>query len=82
VYWDLVARAVEEQDARYVAFAIRSDAPDSEIGRHTLSLVQGLVEHPIGKRLQFVDPLAPEITRLALRPAGWEDGPPPRDTAA
>ena len=66
VYWDLVDRAIEEQPARYVAFAVRSDAPDSAIGRRTLAMVRGLLDHPLGKRLHFVDPLGPEIRRLAV----------------
>lgn len=70
VYWDLVARAVDEQAVSYAAFAIRSDAPESALGRHTLALVQGLVGHPISKRLRFVDPLDPEIRRLAEVPVG------------
>jgi hypothetical protein len=65
VYWDLVSRAVEEQPAKYLAFAIRTDAPDSEISLRVRALLEGLPEHPIAERLRFVDPLGPEIRRLA-----------------
>ena len=66
VFWDLVARAADEGPARYAAFAIRSDAPDSKTHLHARALLEHLPNHPIARRLRFVDPLAPEIRALAV----------------
>ena len=65
VFWDLVARAAEDSPARYVAFAIRTDAPNSEAFRRVRALLEYLPRHPIVKKLRFVDPLAPEVRALA-----------------
>ena len=64
-YWDLVARAVEEGPARYVAFAIRTDAPDSRTHLQARALLEYLPRHSIARRLRFIDPLSPEILALA-----------------
>ncbi len=64
IYWDLVERAVDEQPARYFAFATRTDDPASESHRRVWELLDFLPDHPIAERLQFVDPLAPEIQAL------------------
>ena len=64
-YWDLVARAADEGPARYVAFAIRTDAPDSRAHLQARALLEYLPRHPIARRLRFVDPLSPEILALA-----------------
>jgi hypothetical protein len=64
-YWDLVARAADEGPARYVAFAVRTDGPHSEPHRRVRSLLEYLPQHPISKRLCFVDPLASTIRSLA-----------------
>lgn len=80
VYWNLAARAAEEQPARYLAFAIRSDAPETESARGARALMEGLFAHPMGRRIRFVDPLAPEIADLAIDPAYWR-GPAPRAVA-
>jgi hypothetical protein len=65
LYWDLVARAADEQPARYFAFAMRTDAPGSLSYGRVRDLLEYLPHHPICKRLQFVDPLGPEIQALA-----------------
>lgn len=75
-YWDLVTRAVEAQAAMYLAFAIRTDAPESATGLRARAVVEALADHPIGKRLRFVDPLGPEIRRLATASGGWSGSPP------
>jgi hypothetical protein len=64
-YWDLVARAADEGPARYIAFAIRTDVPSSDIYRRAQALLEYLPKHPIAERLRFVDPLSPEIWALA-----------------
>jgi hypothetical protein len=66
IYWDLVARAVDEQPARYFAFAVRTDAPGSAARERARELLEYLPSHPIAKRLQFVDPLGPEIRALVV----------------
>ncbi len=65
VYWDLVTRAADEQSARYFAFAMRTDAPRSRSYQRVRALLEHLPHHPICERLQFVDPLGPEIQALA-----------------
>jgi hypothetical protein len=75
-YWDLVARAADEGPARYAAFAIRSDAPDSEIYLRVRALFDHLPKHPISRRLRFVDPLSPEIRALVAPYTGSELPPP------
>jgi hypothetical protein len=65
VYWDLVARAADEQPVRYFAFATRTDDPVSRSYQLVWELLEYLPNHPIAERLQFVDPLASEIQALA-----------------
>ena len=64
-FWDLVARAADHGPARYVAFAIRTDAPCSQRHLNVRALLDHLPTHPISRRLRFVDPLSPEIRALA-----------------
>ena len=71
-FWDLVARAVDEGPARYVALAIRTDRPDSAPYLGVRALLEQLPSHPIARRLRFVDPLSPEIRSLAEIPAPAE----------
>ncbi len=65
IYWDLVERAADEQPACYFAFATRTDDPSADSHRRVWELLDALPDHPIAERLQFVDPLAPEIRALA-----------------
>jgi len=65
VYWDLIERAADEQAARYIAFAIRTDLPGSSLAEEVGALLKYLPNHPISERLRFVDPLGPEILALA-----------------
>jgi hypothetical protein len=72
-YWDFVARAADEGPARYAAFAIRTDSPDSDSYRRVSRLLEYLPQHPIAQRLCFVDPLSPEIRDLAnVQTKGWK----------
>jgi hypothetical protein len=66
VYWDFVERAADTQPARYVAFAVRTDASGAESARRVRDLLNYLPEHPIARRLRFVDPLSPDIRELAV----------------
>jgi len=69
IYWDLVAQAADDQPACYFAFAIRTDAPGSVTQERVRRLLEHLPNHPVAERLQFVDPLGPEIRALAT-PSG------------
>jgi hypothetical protein len=69
IYWDLVAQAADDQPACYFAFAIRTDAPGSVTQERVRRLLEHLPNHPVAERLQFVDPLGPEIQALAT-PSG------------
>jgi len=64
-YWDLVARAADEGPAPYIAFAVRTDAPDWRSHHYARALLEYLPRHAIAKRVRFVDPLSPEIAALA-----------------
>jgi len=65
IYWDLVGQAADDQPACYFAFAIRTDAPGSVMHERIRRLLEYLPNHPVAERLQFVDPLGPEIRALA-----------------
>jgi len=65
IYWDLVARAADEQQFRYIAFAIRTDHPASSSYQNVWDILEYLPSHPIAERLQFIDPLSSGITALA-----------------
>jgi aromatic ring-cleaving dioxygenase len=65
MYWDLVAKAVDDQPVCYFAFAFRTEAPDSAGYDRTRQLLEYLPKHPIAERLRFVDPLGPEMRALA-----------------
>ena len=64
-YWDLVARAAEDGPVRYFAFAVRTDGPDSPSHQRAQALLEYLPNHPISRRLHFLDPLSPQIRALA-----------------
>ena len=59
-------RAADEGPARYIAFAVRTDATASQTHRHARAVLDHLPRHPIARRLRFVDPLSPEIRAMAL----------------
>ena len=65
IYWDLVGQAADNQPACYFALAIRTDTPGSVTQERYRQLLEYLPNHPVAKRLQFVDPLGPEIRALA-----------------
>ncbi|HEX9418833.1 MAG TPA: hypothetical protein VGA81_07260 [Methylomirabilota bacterium] len=44
---------------------MRTDAPTSRAHQRVKSLLEYLPQHPIARRLRFVDPLSPEIRALA-----------------
>lgn len=65
-FWDLVARAADQGPARYVALAIRTDSPGSPEHLRARTVLDHLPNHPVSRRLRFVDPLSPEIRALAV----------------
>jgi hypothetical protein len=64
-YWDLVQRAMEESPLPYLALAIRADRPERPSHQTVRTVLTALTEHPLSKRVAFVDPLV-----LADLPAG------------
>jgi hypothetical protein len=64
-FWDLAWRAADELRAPYLAFALRSEAPNTDMYRRVSELFDYLPRHSIGKRIRIVDPLSPEIESLA-----------------
>ena len=65
-FWDLARRAADE--LRYLAFALRTEAPNTDMHRRVSELFDYLPRHPIAKRLRIVDPLSPEVESLAGPP--------------
>ena len=61
-FWDLVAAEADTMAKPYVSLAMRSEQTTSTRGSRVAELLRALVEHPLAKRLRFVDPLE------ALRP--------------
>ena len=64
-YWDLVARAADECPVPFVALTARSDPPSRPSNQTVRAMLAALPDHPLAKRLAFVDPL----TFASLRPA-------------
>ena len=64
-FWDLALRATDELPAPYLAFALRTEAPDSAVHRRVSELFEHLPRHPIAKRIRIVDPLSCEVESLA-----------------
>jgi len=73
-FWDLAQRAADELPAPYLAFALRTDAPNTDSYRRVSELFEHLPRHPIAKRIRIVDPLSWEIESLAgPRPFEWSE---------
>jgi hypothetical protein len=71
-FWDFAQRAADELPAPYLAFALRTDAPDTDSYRRVSELFEHLPRHPIAKRMRIVDPLSWEVESLAgPRPFEW-----------
>jgi hypothetical protein len=76
-FWDLAERTADELPAPYLAFALRTDAPNSDMHRRVSELFEHLPRHPIAKRIRIVDPLSSEIESLAgPRPFEWPEASP------
>jgi hypothetical protein len=73
-FWDLAQRAADEVPAPYLAFALRTDAPNTDSYRRVSELFEYLPRHPIAKRIRIVDPLSCEVESLAgPRPFEWPE---------
>ena len=74
-FWDFAQRAVDEDlPAPYLAFALRSDAPNTDSHQRVCELFEYLPRHPIAKRIRIVDPLSWEVESLAgPRPFEWSE---------
>jgi hypothetical protein len=74
-FWDFAQRAVDEDlPAPYLAFALRTDAPNTDSHQRVRELFEYLPRHPIAKRIRIVDPLSSEIESLAgSRPFEWPE---------
>jgi len=64
-FWDLALRTADHLPAPYLAFALRTEAPDSDMHRRVSELFEFLPRHPIAKRIRIVSPLSSEIESLA-----------------
>jgi hypothetical protein len=73
-FWDFAHRAIDDLPAPYLAFALRTDAPNTDSHRRVRELFEYLPRHPIAKRIRIVDPLSSEIESLAgPRPFEWSE---------
>jgi len=64
-FWDLAQRAADELRAPYLAFALRTEARNTDMHRRVSELFEYLPRHPIARRLRIVGPLSPELESLA-----------------
>ena len=65
-YWDLVAAELDAMPKPYLALAVRTDHPESVLGRRARLLLEHLPHHPVASRLRFVDPVN-EVPALCRR---------------
>jgi hypothetical protein len=56
-YWDLVTEQIRSMPRPYISVAVRTDAPGSAPVINARKRFDALLQHPLSKRLQFVDPL-------------------------
>lgn len=61
----MAALAAERKEAGYLSFAIRTDGTNSVTHQRVRELLLFLPQHPIAKRLLFVDPAGEAIRALA-----------------
>lgn len=66
VYWDIAMKAASRNHCNYLAFAVRTDGKQSATHLRALQLLDYLPNHPLARRLLFVDPCGAEIRRLAI----------------
>jgi hypothetical protein len=57
-YWDLVERCVASMPRPYFAFSVRTDPSNSPSSGRVRALLEALPDHPLARRLDFVDPRA------------------------
>ena len=56
-FWDLVERQLGTMTRPHLSLGIRTDAPFSLEAQRSDAVLDALPEHPLAKRLQFVDPI-------------------------
>jgi hypothetical protein len=56
-YWDLVQRELDSMRRPYLSLAIRTDIEGDQVPARIRRLFEALPNHPIAKRLSFVDPI-------------------------
>jgi hypothetical protein len=56
-YWDVVESYIDSTERRYLALVVRTDAADSRFLANVRVQLTGLLDHALGRRLVFVDPL-------------------------
>jgi len=64
-FWEVAQRAADELRVPYLAFALRTEARNTDVHRRVSELFEYLPRHPIAKRLRIVDRLSPEVESLA-----------------
>lgn len=65
VYWDLVAAAMRDLPVRTFVIAARTHTTDHEMYERFRVLFEYLPQHPISRRLHFIDPLQPQFRDAA-----------------
>ncbi len=56
-YWDLVAKAIDSSPVEYFAFVMRSMPANKGSNAGVRQVLGYLPQHPLSKKLAFVDPL-------------------------
>lgn len=64
-FWDVAARELDQMRRPQLSLAIRTDAADSKILREVVALFDALPDHPLSRRLTFVDPLEAATSLVA-----------------
>ena len=56
-FWELVNHALKSMERPYVSLAIRTDRSSSWRAARVCRVLETLIQHPLAKRLRFVNPL-------------------------
>jgi hypothetical protein len=67
-FWDLVAQQLESMERPYVSLGIRTDRFESPPSARVSRVFTALTQHPLARRLRFVDPLSVK-ERIMPQPA-------------
>lgn len=68
-YWDLIASELDAMRTPYLALAVRTDPPGSDVAGRARTWLESLPRHELARRLRFVDPLEAAASMTSRSPA-------------